>query len=61
MRADRNDLNQMIPSYIDIEAELQRQRKLVTELKIELNAITNQRDEVLVQFFVSELCSIIIE
>jgi len=46
MRTDRNELNQLIPSYIDIEAELQRQRELVSELKIELNVISNQRDEI---------------
>merc|ERR1719266_1384419 len=38
--------NALIPSYVDIEAELRRQRELVAELKTELNIVTNQRDEV---------------
>jgi len=41
--------NELIPSYFDIEAELQRQRELVAELKTELNAMAAQRDEVRAQ------------
>jgi len=41
-----NSRNELIPSYVDIEAELQRQRELVAELKSELNVISNQRDEI---------------
>merc|ERR550525_1296906 len=41
-----NSRNELIPSYVDIEAELHRQRELVAELKSELNVISNQRDEI---------------
>lgn len=46
MSSDQNELNQLIPSYVDIESELRRQRELVAELRTELDAITIQRDEI---------------
>lgn len=46
MSNDHNELNHLIPSYVDIEGELRRQRELVAELKSELNAMTIQRNEI---------------
>merc|ERR1712228_980867 len=41
-----NNNNELIPSYIDIEAELQRQTRLINELKSELNHVTNERNQI---------------
>eukprot|EP01084_Bolivina_argentea_P145388 254834_1 len=38
--------NELIPSYVDIEAELSKQRALTNELKSQLNDVTQQRDQV---------------
>ena len=43
-----NNQNELIPSYVDIESELQRQRELINELKAELNTVTDERDQVCV-------------
>ena len=46
MKNNTQTQNELIPSYIDIESELQQQRQLVNELKNQLNIVTNERDQV---------------
>ena len=38
--------NELVPSYVDIEGELHRQRELVSELKSQLHDVANERDQV---------------
>ena len=53
-----NNRNELIPSYVDIESELQRQRELVNELKAELNTVTDERDQVCVYCLNGKFCRI---
>merc|ERR1712113_1017069 len=41
-----NANNELIPSYVDIQSELQRQRQIINELKSQLNEVTNERDQI---------------
>eukprot|EP00485_Elphidium_margaritaceum_P001497 CAMPEP_0202686388 /NCGR_PEP_ID=MMETSP1385-20130828/2192_1 /ASSEMBLY_ACC=CAM_ASM_000861 /TAXON_ID=933848 /ORGANISM="Elphidium margaritaceum" /LENGTH=218 /DNA_ID=CAMNT_0049340953 /DNA_START=72 /DNA_END=728 /DNA_ORIENTATION=+ len=42
----RAQQNELIPSYVDIEAELQRQRELVAQLTVQLNVTQNERNQI---------------
>eukprot|EP00483_Globobulimina_turgida_P011247 UN11269 len=41
-----NNNNELIPSYIDIQSELQKQRDVINELQSQLNDVENERDQV---------------
>eukprot|EP01083_Nonionella_stella_P285567 972058_1 len=38
--------NELVPSYIDIESELQKQKDIINELKFQLNDIKTERDQI---------------
>eukprot|EP01083_Nonionella_stella_P090254 252157_1 len=38
--------NELIPSYVDIESELQRQREVIHDLHSQLNNVSNERDQI---------------
>ena len=43
---NENKINESIPSYIDIEKELENQRQIVINLRERLNRVTNERNQV---------------
>ena len=48
---NNENINELMPSYVNIESELQQQRELITELKSQLQSVTTERDQVCFHLF----------